>query len=242
MHCNVTSIKKHKDEICARFNNFDILSINETNLKTQHHFSLPGYHIFRNDRPDRQGGGVLLAIRNNIKCFEKLNKTTEGNEAVAVQIETPLGYLLIASIYIPPNIKLHNPLFEQIFDLNNNCIILGDLNASLQCMGSKKTNAKGHQLQQVLDECYLQCIDNDLTTYVRNSYEEKIDWILATQPTFSFINNVETQAPFGLKEDHKPLTFNLNMTADSKALSRSHNLLDFPSISNWPIGRCIEIN
>ncbi|CAF3788437.1 unnamed protein product [Rotaria sp. Silwood1] len=177
----------------------------------------------------------MLAIRNNIKCYEKLNKTVEGNEAVAVQIETSFGHLLIASIYVPPNIKLHHELFEQIYDLNNDCLILGDLNASLQCMGSKKTNAKGLQLQQVLYEGYLQCIDNVITTYIRNNYEEKIDWILANQPTITFINNVETQAPFGLKEDHKPLTFNLNMSAELKPQSPriSFNF----KLANWQFYR-----
>ncbi|CAF3822010.1 unnamed protein product, partial [Rotaria sp. Silwood1] len=134
-------------------------------------------------------------------------------------METTNGHLLVASIYIPPNAQLHHELFEHIYNLNNNCLILGDLNAALQTMGSKRTNTKGHQLQQVLDEGYLQCIDNDLTTYTRNNYEEKIDWILASQPTILCINNIETQAPLGLKEDHKPLTFNLNMAADPKPLS-----------------------
>jgi hypothetical protein len=95
--------------------------------------------------------------------------------------------------------------------LNNNCLILGDLNAALHSIGSRRTNAKGLQLQQVLGEGYLQCIDNDLTTYTRNNYDEKIEWILGNQPTTLFINNIKTQPPLGLKEDHKPLTFNLNM-------------------------------
>ncbi|CAF3313020.1 unnamed protein product [Rotaria sp. Silwood2] len=177
----------------------------------------------------------MLAIRNSIKCYEKLNTTVEGNEAVAVQIETSFGHLLIASIYIPPSIKLHHELFERIYDLNNDCLILGDLNASLQCMGSKKTNAKGLQLQQVLYEGYLQCIDNILTTYIRNNYEEKIDWILASQPTITFINNVETHAPFGLKEDHKPLTFNLNMSAELKPQS-PRNSFNF-KLANWQLYR-----
>jgi len=235
MHCNVTSIKKHKDEIFARFNKFDILSINETNLKPQQLFSLPGYKIFRNDRSDKQGGGVLLAIRDNIKCYEIFNKTVEYNETIAIQIETTKGYLLVASIYIPPNVKLHHELFEHIYHLNNNCLILGDLNAALNSMGSRKTNAKGLQLQQVLDEGYLQCIDNNLTTYTRNNYEEKIDWILASQPTILFINNIETQTPLGLKEDHKPLTFNLNISADLKPTSPrlSYNF----SAANWKLYR-----
>ncbi|CAF4249483.1 unnamed protein product [Rotaria sp. Silwood2] len=239
MHCNVTSIKKHKDELLARFNKFDILSINETNLKPQQLFSLPGYNIYRNDRQNKQGGGVLLAIRNNIACFEIFNKTIGDNETIAVQIKTPGGYLLVASIYIPPDVKLQPELFEHIYNLNNNCLILGDLNAALHSMGSKRTNTKGIQLQQILEEGYLQCIENDLTTYARNSYEEKIDWILASQPTILFINNIETHPSFGLKEDHKPLTLNLNLSAELKPISprMSYNF----NAANWKLYR-IKLN
>ena len=89
----------------ARFNEFDILSINETNLKPQQSFSLPGYNIYRNDRENKLGGGVLLAIRNNIISFETFNKTIGDNEAIAVQIKTPDGHLLVASGYIPLDVK-----------------------------------------------------------------------------------------------------------------------------------------
>lgn len=219
MHCNVTSIKKHKDELMAKFNDCDILSINETNLKPQQLLSLPGYQIYRNDRQNKQGGGVLLAIRNNIKCFEIFNQTIEGNETIAVQIETAKGNLLIASIYIPPNVKLSHDVFQQLYKINNDCLILGDLNAALSTMGSKKTNNKGHQLQKLLAYGFLQCADNDIMTYARNNYEEKIDWILASQPTLSFITNIETHPSLGLKEDHRPFTFHLHMTAEHKPSS-----------------------
>ncbi|CAF4095234.1 unnamed protein product [Adineta steineri] len=235
MHINVTSIKKHTDEILARFNTYDIWSINETNLKPHQLFSLQGFNIFRNDRQNKQGGGVLLAIRKSIKCFEILNATIETNEAVAVQIETSLGQLLIATVYIPPAGKIQQKLFDEIYQLNNNCLILGDLNAALEEKGSRKTNAKGVQLKQILEEGYLQCIDNNLTTYARNNYEEKIDWILATQPTILFIDEVETHAPLGCKEDHKPITFNLSMTADLKP--KSPRLTFNFNLANWNLYR-----
>ena len=50
MHINVTSIKKHRGEILARINKYDIWSINETNLKPHQLFSLQEFNIFRNDR------------------------------------------------------------------------------------------------------------------------------------------------------------------------------------------------
>jgi hypothetical protein len=239
MHINVTSIKKHMDEIIARFNKYDVWSINETNLKPHQLFSVQGYNIFRNDRRNKQGGGVLLAIRKNIKCIEILNDTIEGNEAVAVQIETSIGQLLIATVYIPPTEKIQQQLFDNIYQLNNNCLILGDLNAALREKGSRKTNPKGIQLKQILEEGYLECIDNDLTTYSRNKYEEKIDWILASQPTILFIDEVETHTPLGCKEDHKPITFNLSLTADLKPIS-PRLAFNF-NLANWNIYR-IKLN
>ena len=136
-----------------------------------------------------------------------------------MQIEKPLGPLLIATVYIPPTGKIQQQLFDDLYLLNNNCLILGDLNATLKEKGSQKTNAKGIQLKQILDEGYLQCIDNNLTIYERNKYEEKIDWIIASQPTNTFIDEVETNPPLGCKEDYKPITFNLSLTADLKPKS-----------------------
>ncbi|CAF3026369.1 unnamed protein product, partial [Rotaria sp. Silwood2] len=86
-------------------------------------------------------------------------------------------------------------------------------------MGSKKTNAKGRQLQELLNEGFLNCIEDDSPTYERNNYEEKIDWILANQPLISYITNVETHPPFGSLSGHKPLTFEITLGAEPKPTS-----------------------
>lgn len=192
-HVNITSIRKHKDELLGRFSQYDIISINETNLRKDSPFGLKGYNIFRNDRTDKRGGGVVLAVKEHIKCQEIVNKTIEKNEIIAVQIEIKtLKSILISSIYVPPQVKLHSDAFHELYNLNNNCIIVSDLNAALYQMGSRKTNGKGRQLQELLNEGFLSCIDDNSVTYERNDYEEKIDWILASQPLISFITNVET--------------------------------------------------
>ena len=127
---NINSIKKHKDELLVRFAKYDIISVNETNLKNEHKFSLPGYNIFRNDR-DGKGGGVLLAVKLNIKCRELLNKTANQNEMIAVQVETKrFGSILVSSVYIPPTAKMNLNIFREMYSINNNCIILGDLNVN----------------------------------------------------------------------------------------------------------------
>ncbi|CAF3536267.1 unnamed protein product [Rotaria socialis] len=96
-----------------------------------------------------------------------LNKTANDNEIIAIQLRTSSGYLLIASIYIPPAAQLVNEVFEELYQLSNDRLILGDLNASLQLMGSNRTNSKGRQLGKLLDEGYLQCADSTLATYTK---------------------------------------------------------------------------
>ncbi len=76
-HINIHSITKHKDELLARFSKYDVISVNETNLKRERPFALKGYNIYRNDRAGKTCGGVLLAVKHHIKCTELFNETGE---------------------------------------------------------------------------------------------------------------------------------------------------------------------
>ena len=231
-HINITSINKHKDELLARYSYCDIISINETNLRIDNPLEIRGYNIYRNDRAARQGGGVLIAVKDYIKCREIFNKTIQHNEIIAVEIQTKeFKSMLIASIYVPPSAKLQPNVFHELYQMNNNCIIMGDLNATLINMGSRKTNTKGRQLQGVINEGFLHCIDDDSTTYEKDDYEEKLDWILASQPLHSFISSVETHPSFGAVSGHKPLTFTLPVGVEAKPPSprTSYNF----KAANW---------
>ena len=67
---------------------------------------------------------------------------------IAVQLETKrFKAIVAASIYVPPRTKLNIDLLHEIHATNNDCIIVGDLNAALIQMGSRRTNVKGKQLQ-----------------------------------------------------------------------------------------------
>jgi exonuclease III len=210
-HINITSIKKYKDELLARFSNQDIISVNETNLEKDTPFYLKGYNIYRNDRVGKSGGGVLLAVKENIKSREIFNQTIDNNEIVAIEVETKsFGNILIASMYVPPTSNINPEVFRDLHQINNDCIVMGDLNAALEEMGSRKTNKRGKQLEDIINEGYLIGIDDDSTTFERNNYEEKLDWILASQPLFAFITDFEVQPSLGLSSGHKPIVFNLS--------------------------------
>ncbi|CAF2785585.1 unnamed protein product [Rotaria sp. Silwood2] len=179
-----------------------------------------GYNIFRNDRVGKPDGGVLLTVKQHVKCREILNKTSHKNDVIAVEIETqPFKSILISSIYVPPQAKIDLGIFQELYDINNNCIIVGDLNATLNEMGSRKTHAKGRQLQELIKEGFIQCVDDDSTTFEKNNYEEKLDWILVSQPLLSFISNVETHPTIGTLSGHKPITFDIPIGVEPKPTS-----------------------
>ena len=136
-HINITSIRKHKDELLARFSDYDIISVNETNLEKDAPFYLKGYNVYRNDREKKLGGGVLLAVKENINSQIVFNKTIDNNESIAVEIKTKsYGKILVASLYVPPTAKINPGVIQDVHRINNDCIIMGDLNAALQSMGS----------------------------------------------------------------------------------------------------------
>ncbi|CAF1503240.1 unnamed protein product [Adineta steineri] len=139
--------------------------------------------------------------------------------------------ILISSIYIPPKAKLHLNIFQQLYNINRNCLIVGDLNASLEGMGSRKTNAKGRQLQNLINEGFISCIKDDSTTFEKNAYEEKLDWILASEPLLSLISNVETHPTLGILNGHKPLTFDIQIGTEPKPISARISL-NFKA-ANW---------
>ena len=219
-HVNITSIVKHKYELLAKYSTYDIISVNETNLKRDQKFVLKGYNIYRNDRVGRRGGGVLLAVKQHIKCYEIFNDTIGENEIIAIEIPTTaLKSIIIASMYVPPKVQINGNVFQTIYNLNNNCMIIGDLNAAIEEMGSRKTTLRGRQLQRVLEEGYIYAIEDVYTTYERNDHEEKLDWILASQPLLSLISNVDTHPVIGTTCGHKPLTFNISIGVEPKPTS-----------------------
>ncbi|CAF1260699.1 unnamed protein product [Rotaria magnacalcarata] len=147
-------------------------------------------------------------------------QTTHKNEIIVVQIETLLyKSILISSIYVPPTAKINMNIFQELYIISNNCIIVGDLNATLSETGSTKSNATRKQLQELLNEGIIECVDDDNTAFEKNVYEAKLDWILGSQPLLSFITNVDTHPTIGTINGHKALTFEIQIGAEAKPTS-----------------------
>ena len=116
---NSRSLKsKHKSpgsEMCCQIhafqklvysNAYDIICVTETWLKD---FFLDseildtGYTIFRRDRAEREGGGVLIAVKDNLDC-RRTSDLESGLEMLCVELNLECSSkIVISAIYRPPD-------------------------------------------------------------------------------------------------------------------------------------------
>jgi hypothetical protein len=66
-------------------NSIDILSLNETNLKSNNYLEMKQYNTIRQDNQNRKKGGIALVIKNELK-YTQLN-IQNNNEIEILAIE-----------------------------------------------------------------------------------------------------------------------------------------------------------
>ncbi|CAG5073437.1 Similar to RTase: Probable RNA-directed DNA polymerase from transposon BS (Drosophila melanogaster) [Cotesia congregata] len=142
-HLNAQSLIPHIDEFRDHFRvlDYDVIAVSKSWLSSSvvdAQLNLPQFHLLRNDRKTRHGGGVLLFIRNTlssriINCSSNL---LDGYpEYIIAEVWTTLrNKILISVIYRPPNTDLLNDFerdFSELFMFYKNIVILGDLNINM---------------------------------------------------------------------------------------------------------------
>ena len=114
----------------------DIISISETWLNSNVRFTALGnnYNIFRQDRTSSIGGGILLALRNNLK-YKFVDKFSDFNcECVIVDVQFDhSNYMRYIAVYRPPDTPLEDSaqLFDKLYTYIENTkffTVLGDFN------------------------------------------------------------------------------------------------------------------
>ena len=96
--------------------NIDILSLNETWLKSKFELDILNYIITRNDRPRRQRGGVTILVRNNINFDIDVTCSSidTDNEAIAIFLKDWQYSTSISTNYIPSASKTYITLLNYI--------------------------------------------------------------------------------------------------------------------------------
>ena len=147
------------DGICSKLPEFkdriqtinpDIICITETKLEaiiTDEALGLVQYNIWRKERKNKEGGGIMILIKKELTATEVELITTTYAEALAVEVKTKRGSLLVATTYIAPktdtwNTEEHKQLQQESLDTlkhllqraetkSQEIILTGDFNCAI---------------------------------------------------------------------------------------------------------------
>ena len=151
----VADIDPHVIGITESWTNEDIVDVE---------LALTGYVMFRKDRRERRGGGLILYIKEYIKesiqAYEiTLKSEADSEEAIWCNIVTRNSTLTIGVVYRSPNIgqgedvKLQKAIREVS---KGECVIMGDFNhGHIQWESLESAGGDDHKLLLLTQDCFL---------------------------------------------------------------------------------------
>jgi len=159
------------------------------------------YQVFRQDRPQGNGGGILIAVKNDIPCKLVRSISVCGCECLFVDIQQcGSEFVRYCLVYRPPDIDLPNSLklYDEIFQYLKNIksyVLLGDFN--LPDISWRELSAVSRIGKEFLTLCFKLGAEQlvDFPTRLDN----QLDLILG--PDRGMINFIQPEPPF-CERDH----------------------------------------
>ena len=187
----------------------DIICIQETYLKPNLNYDLPGYSIERKDRLDQRKGGVATMIRNGL--IYKVINLNLNTEALVVSVKLKNRQLTIVNIYEPPDSNINIDDYKELFSRPNS-IMVGDLNAYSQLWGATKTDNRGTLLDGLIEDLNLSVLNNGQGTHIKpDGSLSPID--LSITSTNLSIKCSWKVNPDSLGSDHRPIIIGIDEPA-----------------------------
>lgn len=188
IHLNIQSLVPKLDLIYAEYEHFDIMSFTETWLKGDNsddsiellNFQKP----FRRDRgPEKNGGGVVVYIKENIYAYRRPDLEVNGIEAIWVQIKINGNKVLYGTFYVPPKSntdswnKVENSIESAVNDDSIDYVIVtGDFN-------DNQLDVNNVKMRNISMQYSLQQLVEDPTNFTEHS-SSLIDLILTNDVNF----------------------------------------------------------
>ena len=210
-HINIRNCRNKGVEISLFLNENDIeiLTLNETWLKSNFKLDVPNYNITRNDRPKRRGGGVAILVRDDIKfdIIDTCSAINTDNEAITILLKDSQNPISISTIYISPGSNINTTILNNIKNSADNIIITGDLNAKDTDFNCSKTAKWGMALKKVLYDADLFVAENSKPTHKdsKTNTNEIIDYIISSPAIYNNIQNLALNND--LSSDHSAILF-----------------------------------
>ncbi|RNA31655.1 AP-like endonuclease reverse transcriptase, partial [Brachionus plicatilis] len=180
----------------------DIISINETFLKPNDPFSLPGFTIVRDDRLQRRGGGTALCIKDSIE-FHEIPRLCSATHENIVGVNITIGKnekLAIFTIYNSPSTVLNDETLHFINSHFPKFIIVGDLNSKSKTWHCIKENTNGEILENFINAPNCHVLNCEKPTFPRGN--SIIDLTICSQNMYDFFHSHKVLAD--KISDHQP--------------------------------------
>lgn len=207
---NCRSIVPKKTDLIHIINKYSpvVIALNETWLKPNTIFRVPGYVCLRHDRSDGYGGvAILIKKAMPYKIIDFSNIISYYNNVNITGIV--VNNISIVSLYIPYSSSLVLSEINNILDcLSGPVLILGDFNSHHQSWGCSISNANGVQLLEILDErnlCVLNTGEPTRRTLL-NENRSAIDLSICSPSLASLLSWKPLSSTFG--SDHFPILIN----------------------------------
>ncbi|GFY29143.1 hypothetical protein TNCV_4722711 [Trichonephila clavipes] len=146
IHCNINGISTYASRIkldaildITESLEVQIIALQETKLKEHAKLKIKGYNIIRSDR--RGGGGLVFLVRDiNYRTIDNPQFTDSELEIQRLNVIWKGENLNISNMYHPPNQK---SVPDNLLDISESNLLVGDLNAKHNSWGSVINNKRG---------------------------------------------------------------------------------------------------
>ncbi|GFV14205.1 hypothetical protein TNCV_1934211 [Trichonephila clavipes] len=191
MHCNINGISTYASRIkldaildIAESLEVQIIALQETKLKEHVKIKIKGYNIIRYDR--QEGGGLAFLVRDiNYRTNDNPQFTDLELEIQRLHVIWKGKNLNISNMYHPLNQK---SLPDNLIDICESNLLVGDLNAKHNSWGSVFNNKRGVELHNLKDDSAHLALNYGSPTYSSHSYhtEEALDVSIVSSDIYPF--------------------------------------------------------
>lgn len=183
-------------------NNIEIVLLAETFFENNTSFNINGFCIYRKDR-DSFGGGVAIAVKNNIahKCIGSIETSIIENISIEVNINN--SRYIVTAAYCPRYSKDFLKDIKLLTTNQNNFALFGDLNAHHHSWNCARNSKGGKELHDLQLRANFYILHSNTPTHFpgSNRTPSTIDLVL----TNSDLNFSEIDASYQLPSDHNPI-------------------------------------
>ncbi len=201
--------------------NIDMAFLSETFASPNHDIRFTNYVVYRNDR-STFGGGVLIAVRNNIAHKRIRNSDTKVAENISIQVTVDKSPVTFTSAYVPKYTKSFKHDIDKLTPTNKNFVVVGDFNAKHTAWNCTSNNRAGKTLFNMLHTSNFVMHHPDSHTHFPHcgTTPSTIDFALTNgQFIFSHVYTLEGQMP----SDHDPVVFHVECTPSQEMADAKPN-------------------